>query len=345
MSMPFALHASGLSVYPLPGNPQNIPAISPNRNGSIHFAWTDHTSQAHYDATGKLPPDALSPSDEDLRASYATSKTGARIYVDSSDRRGRTLIDTRGNFNPNSLLLWEYLVHSRAWPSIIDIGANYGEMLLNIRFPESAKVVAVEPNPAISRYLEYSLADAGYRVELIRTAIAETTGTRRFFIDESWSGTSRILCEESDSGDGNTGSVVDMATLSLRDLLDQIEGLNQREVLLKVDVEGHEVEVFSSLEPILGEFLELSALVEILHLGPEKLAWFLERFHMYLLDLQSHSLAKVEPRDTTALQAMLATNRYYPQDAVISIKQISKSSAHSRAPVPPRPWHGPHRWA
>ena len=103
--------------------------------------------------------------------------------------------------------------------------------------------------------------------------------------------------------------------------------------------------MFSSLAPRLGEFQELAALVEILHLEPEALTWFLERFDMYLMDLQSYTLTKVEPSQSANLQAMLATKRYYPQDAVIRIKKTAKSAAHAEAPAPPLPWPGLVRWA
>lgn len=79
---------------------------------------------------------------------------GAWIHVDPLDRRAQKLIQSDGNLNPPALSAWHLLLQQHAWTHVIDVGANYGEMLVNGGLPSGASIIAVEPNPAIRPYLE-----------------------------------------------------------------------------------------------------------------------------------------------------------------------------------------------
>ena len=57
-------------------------------------------------------------------------------------------------------------------------------------------------------------------------------------------------------------------------------------LLVKVDVEIHEVAVLQGLEDMLAEFEEFAALVEIVHLAAADIEWLLLRFDMELLDTE-----------------------------------------------------------
>ena len=76
---------------------------------------------------------------------------------------------------------------------IVDVGANYGEMIFNATLPPGATVIAFEPNPWISPYLEINLLCAGIKATVLRCALSRTAGKAPLFIDRKWSGNSRLV--------------------------------------------------------------------------------------------------------------------------------------------------------
>ncbi|MFV0535336.1 MAG: hypothetical protein ACK5MR_17040, partial [Cumulibacter sp.] len=79
---------------------------------------------------------------------------GRRIYVAEGDARGDALIAAGGDFNPGSLHLWRQALELREWDVIVDVGANYGEMLLGVDLPVASRVIAYEPNPHVLPHLK-----------------------------------------------------------------------------------------------------------------------------------------------------------------------------------------------
>jgi hypothetical protein len=65
-------------------------------------------------------------------------------------------------------------------------------------------------------------------------------------------------------------------------------------LLVKVDVEIHEVAVLQGLEDMLAEFEEFAALVEIVHLAAADIEWLLLRFDIELLDTEGGKLTKID---------------------------------------------------
>jgi hypothetical protein len=45
--------------------------------------------------------------------------------------------------------MWRSLLAERPWTHVIDVGANYGEMLVGVELPRAATVIALEPNPFV----------------------------------------------------------------------------------------------------------------------------------------------------------------------------------------------------
>ena len=265
----------------------------------------------------RSPPTDMTSSNP--RTHFTLCKSGHRIYLDLADRRGRTLMEKHGNINPESLAIWEYLLGHAAWTSILDIGANYGEMLLNTPLPDTAAIVAVEPNPHIHAYLSASLEDAGLPVTTLSMAVAAQSGQGRMLIDDDWSGTSR-LADPADTGpvDETDRHPIEVETTTLIRLIDTWDTAPQKRFLVKIDVEGGEIGVLSSLDGHLDRFASFYGLVEILHLDDSGLAWLLERYDMFLLNKDDRQLQAVPTGDLAGLRQMLASGRYYPQDTVIT---------------------------
>lgn len=124
-----------------------------------------------------------------------------------------------------------------SYDTVIDIGANIGTFSLWI-YPHAKRIYAVEPNPKAMMLLEKTVADNN--LEKIYTVEAAITGT----------GGTRLLKNTDDplkqygSGEINDTEGLTVKSYSIDAFMDQnnIEYVD----LIKVDIEGGEVELFES---------------------------------------------------------------------------------------------------
>ena len=86
-----------------------------------------------------------------------------RMFVDPTNRRGRRVRRRIGVSSSHNMELWRQIVQSGSWQTVLDIGANYGEVALSTRYPAGATIHLFEPNPylredaaASMRRLRYS---------------------------------------------------------------------------------------------------------------------------------------------------------------------------------------------
>ncbi len=245
---------------------------------------------------------------------------GTTIYVDPEDERGRQLVLHNGDFNPPALKMWKHLIAAESWTHIIDVGANYGEMLVNVDLPPGAQVTAVEPNPRVLPYLERTLTEAGIRAEIVRCAVAEHAGNAPFLIDHDWSGRSRIPGPE-DLEPGATLEPISIPTTTLAGLLVRANGQTNIRALVKIDVEGREVNILREAMQVLDDIERFEVLAEILHLTSSDLVWLLENFEVQLYDLEADRLVQVVPGTPDRLATLLTDSRFYGQDAVLRPKR------------------------
>ncbi len=216
------------------------------------------------------------------------SRAGVWIYIDPSDQRGRSLIEAGGNLNRTALAIWHRLLASQQWTHIVDVGANYGEMLVNGGLPSGARVIAVEPNPQVRRYLARTLAGSGATVDLIDLALSDCDGEASLCVTAGWSGTTHLA----PAGPGT----VPVRTTTLSSIL-RSEAMPAAEMrlLLKIDVEGHELAVLRGALEILPDLREFCALVEISSMTEADILWVTENFSVSLYDRCFKTL-----RDTVA---------------------------------------------
>ena len=179
---------NGLAIEVMASSPSWC-LTSPLRSMSLywrHFAESTHT----------LARQAMSRfcvSDLSAHASMVRCANGRAIYINPQDGRGRSLVRRGGDVNPGSLVMWRSLLAERPWTHVIDVGANYGEMLVGVELPRAATVIALEPNPFVIPYLTRTLQQlSGVGVELMSKAASARSGTATLAIDRNWSGLSSI---------------------------------------------------------------------------------------------------------------------------------------------------------
>lgn len=247
----------------------------------------------------------------------AHCENGRVIYVDPRDDRGRYLIERGGNINPNSLAIWRTLLAEQPWTHVIDVGANYGEMLVGVDLPQRAMIIALEPNPHILPYLRRTLKKANVELKVLAIAAADGNGTVTLNIDRDWSGLSSVAGKQLESA-GHIIETIEVPATTLAALIaDHTTSVRSVRLLLKIDVESYEVAVLRGLGKTLSELEGFAAMVELLHLGEPDLQWLLENFRIELLDVETGKLTPMEPATPAQLKTLLAEPRFYRTDAVL----------------------------
>lgn len=129
--------------------------------------------------------------------------------------------------------------------TVLDIGANigyYALMELEMIRP-GGRLIAVEPSPSNVALLRRNLALNGYGdVEVHQMAISDRADTRKFFLSEMSN-----LNTFHDTGTSSlrlTGAPIDVMTSTVPAVM-----AGRAPDLIRMDVEGHEVEVLSGLLP------------------------------------------------------------------------------------------------
>ena len=264
-----------------------------------------------------------------LPSQHSTEGTPAptpKFHVSPSDERGRQLLNRDGDLNPLTLQMWRRLLAECSWTHILDIGANYGEMLLGAQLPENAKILAFEPNPLIAPYLQWNLKQGGVSAEIVRSAVSDHVGEAQLVVDRNWSGLSHLAVE---SNERNTTQeiIISVPTTTISAVLEDAAAASKMRVLVKIDVEGHEAKVLSGVLEVLEHLGKFAALVEVLHVSPADRAWILEHFDVELLDTSSASspLVPVVPANAAGLTTALANPQMYSQDVVLRRKSRSRA--------------------
>jgi FkbM family methyltransferase len=247
-----------------------------------------------------------------------TLPNGRQLFLDRSDQRAGALAQAAGDLNPVTMHIWRLLCAERSWQLIVDVGANYGEMVVGVDLPANAKVIAVEPNPYLLPFLLRTIRESGHPIEILAAAVTDGGDYATITIDREWSGMSSLVAGQAQSADHATEVCTVPATT-----LERIVGNSAAaasSILIKVDVEGHEAAVLRGIGDLPASVEHFAVLTEILHLGDDDLGWILDRFALELYDRREHRLIAVPAPDVAALRSLLRDDRYYPQDAVLRLK-------------------------
>jgi FkbM family methyltransferase len=243
------------------------------------------------------------------------------------DERGDALREAHGDLNPLSLQLWKGLCSRSEWDVIIDVGANYGEMLLGIDLPSHANVIAFEPSVAVSDCLRASVRDTDLAIRVETLAVGAASESTTLYVDNRWSGTTTTLAARAT----DPRQRVTVNAVRLDEYLREHGVSAAGSVLIKIDVEGDERKVLDGIESLRRGARELVIHAEIFHLPDDDLQWMLARYAFHLVDKNSDTLVLVESIER--LRELLGTDRYYGQDAVLSTEPMDNASHASEAPV------------
>ncbi|MBD9698164.1 FkbM family methyltransferase [Flavimobilis sp. GY10621] len=234
---------------------------------------------------------------------------GRTLHVSLLDSRGLQLVEAAGDLNPLSLRLWNLLVGRRDWDLVVDVGANYGEMLLGAAFPPGARAVAFEPLPEVNRLLRRSIAESGLDVEVAELAVSDFEGDVALMRDVSWSGKSSLKRASS-------ATEVERVDVKATTLSAYFRDASVRSACVKIDVEGAEAEVLAGAREFVDSVDEIALMVEVLHMSNEEIAQLAQEWQVFAFDSRYGRLVRVlgTPR---AVIAIVRSNWCYRQDVVL----------------------------
>jgi FkbM family methyltransferase len=237
---------------------------------------------------------------------------GRRIHLMPGDARAETVAAHAGAVYPHSNALWRSALEMRVWDVVVDIGANYGEMLADADLAGPAQVVAYEPSSSVLPALRQTIAELPFVVELRERAVSDTVGVAEFTIDETWSGMSSLLVGA--AGDTHSVRTEEVAVTTIDA---DFAGSGSASICMKIDVEGHDLHVLAGARATLARASGSAVMIEILHFTPEQIAELAAEWRMYLADLGTGALVRVPGGDPAVVAEILSGGWLYRQDALL----------------------------
>lgn len=263
-------------------------------------------------------------------------ENGKCIFINPQDKRGVALMNSKGQLNSNSKKTWIYVSKLHPWDFVIDIGSNYGEMVVALDLEKKTKVYCYEANPELAdNYLAKTIARLGNEnISLVQVALGEEEKDDvDFYIDTVWSGTSGLSKQTSmklHHGQDNTKAI----KTKIR-TLDREIGLADSSALIKIDVEGNEKSVLLGALNNLKSCKHCLLMFESLHLSYQEfidIRTLLPDYEILAFNVDAPGLAKVPLDSEEAFNHFRDLSAFNHQDYVLA-KNID---IHLRTPLPIR---------
>lgn len=203
-----------------------------------------------------------------------TTSWGADILVDPARTVGRS-IATTGVYD---LAVSEALFRlAEEGDTVIDAGANVGYMsvLLSSAIGSNGTLLSFEPHPELFEVLQANVrsarpAPAG-ATELYNAALGETAGTARLVVPSQFAENDGISYIE--RGDDPAGAGIDVPVTTIDDAL-----AARCATLMKLDVEGHELQVLAGTRRALSDGRIRHIVFEDHDIARSAVAAFLQQF-------------------------------------------------------------------
>lgn len=238
---------------------------------------------------------------------------GCILHVNPGDARGVKLIESKGNVNPSAMTLWNRALAMEDWDVVVDVGSNYGEMLLSADLPSRARLVAFEPSPSVLPYLRRTLNEWDRPVELIESAVSAEPAVAADFLRDAECSANSVLAA---AGMGSANAIHESVPVTTLDA--ELAGQGIASACIKVDVEGAEEAVLAGAKTFLSGLQRWVIMLEILHLSPEAVARLVREHPLYLQDRRTGDLVRVLNENPVVVRALLESRWLYPQDAILA---------------------------
>lgn len=247
--------------------------------------------------------------------SVVRCQNGSIIHVIAGDLRGRKLRESNGCLSPAGLAMWHALLREQQWTHVVDVGANYGEMLINSHFDPGTVVLAIEAAPDVVRCLQRTCAAHHHPITILPHAISDLVGPISFCIDRTWSGMSSVG-HTSPAHHQIVSVTLQASTLDVE--IQQHAPSTGRRLLCKIDVEGHELQVLRGGMQSFHSSAFFSVMVEALHADDATLEWMLARFGLEAYEPGSGHFHPIAANTAGEFRKFLTAHpQYHAQDIVL----------------------------
>ncbi|MCB0518009.1 MAG: FkbM family methyltransferase [Lewinellaceae bacterium] len=179
---------------------------------------------------------------------------GTKFRLDANDWITRTMIE-EGQFEKLSLNLARDIMAKGG--NLVDIGANFGFYTCVLGNMPGVRCLSVDASPRIMAKLKANLSlNPSVKTEVVQTALASDYGTVKFFSPDSGNlGMSKTVMADEDAGE----DYIVLDSIPLNALLSEKKMKPIK--LLKIDIEGFEMEVFKTFD-FNGEYRPANILME-----------------------------------------------------------------------------------
>lgn len=256
---------------------------------------------------------------EDTDLPYVVGASGRRLYVDPADERAQELVRAEGTLTPGSNRLWDAVLALTTWDVVVDVGANYGEMVLGAEIGEDARIVCFEPNPQVVPFLRRSIEESAQEIELREVALGASGGEERFVVDTVWSGRSGLA--ETHRTDAE--HPLEAVTVPVRTLDEELSLADHESVCVKVDVEGAEFDVLDGARSLTSSSRPWAIMLEVLHMDAFEKARLATGYTMRVMDRRSGDLVVVPPATPQRVGELLDSAWLHSQDVVLTAREAA----------------------
>ena len=252
----------------------------------------------------------MNPENGEVVMHEVTTRDGLHYFVDPADARAQHLIASAGEFNAASVRIFQSLLARRSWDLIIDVGANYGEMIAAIPPTFAGKIVAFEPNVLLLPFLRRTAERTGLQVDIRAQAAGRKNGAAQFAIDTAWSGQSSLVGVDT----ARPEQLVDVEVVTLDS---QFRDSLPTTALVKIDVEGAEIDVLRGGSEFLFGLDDSALQVEILHMPHAQIAALATQWRMYFLSRGSLAPVRLPGADIGLAELYVTSGRFYQNDVIL----------------------------
>ncbi len=179
---------------------------------------------------------------------------GCPMYVDLKDRGISKALFVYGSREKDQMRLVKDNLKSGS--TVLDIGANIGYYVLleaNVVGP-SGKIIAYEPSRDNCILLNRNIEINGLncKVEVNNAAVSNRSGTSRFYLSSKYNlHTLNPVSYKGGSKKRSEEKFIDVKTVDIYEIL----GKNRDIRFVRMDIEGHEVEVLDGILRAIGDFM------------------------------------------------------------------------------------------
>jgi FkbM family methyltransferase len=239
------------------------------------------------------------------------SERSVKIYCDlSNDKRANKIKSNLPSYiYPLSHKIWIYLISKHVWQTIIDIGANYGEFTCDADFyakKYSPIIQSVEPAKKTFKYLRKTLKELNSKILIHNVCITDYEGQIIFKEGTTSSGGSKI--QNKNSYFSNEDSLYEVPCMRLEKLI-----ISHESALIKIDTEGNELRIISSLPTTLIEEKKLCFFIEINQIDFLNLLNHNSNFSLFLFNKWKGKFVKVKNP-----QRNFSEHIYYNHDGILT---------------------------